>query len=57
MARHKVLVIVPFPLTAKGMDNRRAQLCEDISRWASQTAPPYRYTRRSLDPSSARLIV
>jgi allantoin racemase len=26
MARHKVLVIVPFPLTEKGMANRRAQL-------------------------------
>src|ERR1700745_204382 len=33
MARHKVLVIVPFPLTAKGMDNRRAQL-------AGQTLDP-----------------
>jgi allantoin racemase len=30
MARHKVLVIVPFPLSEKGMANRRAQLAGQI---------------------------
>jgi len=30
MARYKVLVIVPFPLSEKGMANRRAQLAGQV---------------------------
>src|SRR6266849_10434107 len=49
MARYKVLVIVPFPLTEKGMANRRAQ------RTGQTLDPDIEFDRKQVTTSGALL--